>query len=116
MAVNGILDAFVTSFATPTDLRTQNGWMVLFTGICGAASWLAMSVYGLGARGLVLANILNMSLRIVWAVRFVRRFDPFDRRRNRRFRNLDLVPFLLVFIGFLDTVSVSHAYDRNCSI
>ena len=74
MAVNGILDAFVTSLATPAQLRGQSLWMLLFTALYGLAAWVMMSVWDLGSVGLVGANMLNMGMRIVWSSVFVHRW------------------------------------------
>ncbi|KAL2441214.1 Oligosaccharide translocation protein RFT1 [Exophiala dermatitidis] len=74
MAVNGILDAFVTSVATPAQLRAQSGWMMLFTALYGVAAWLLLEKFAMGATGLVGANMVNMALRIVWSGRFIRRW------------------------------------------
>jgi len=74
MAVNGILDAFVTSVATSAQLRAQSVWMILFTGVYGVAAWLALKKLKLGAVGLVLANGVNMAARIVWSINFIVRW------------------------------------------
>lgn len=71
MAVNGILDAFVTSVATPRQLRQQSVWMLLFTGVYGLVAWVMLSKLQMGATGLVGANMLNMALRVVWSAWFV---------------------------------------------
>lgn len=71
MAVNGILDAFVTSVATPAQLRAQSVWMLLFTALYGVAAWWLLKKLDLGAAGLVGANMVNMALRIVWSARFI---------------------------------------------
>ncbi|KAL2435574.1 Oligosaccharide translocation protein RFT1 [Exophiala dermatitidis] len=83
MAVNGILDAFVTSVATPTQLRAQSGWMVLFTALYGVAAWLLLKKFEMGATGLVGANMVNMGLRIVWSVWFIWRWIRNDVEANR---------------------------------
>lgn len=72
MAVNGVLDAFVTSVATPAQLRAQSVWMLLFTALYGAAAWSMLKIFDMGAVGLVAANMLNMALRIVWSAVFIR--------------------------------------------
>lgn len=74
MAVNGILDAFVTSVATTAQLRAQSLWMLLFTAVYGAAAWAMLLKFKLGAAGLVGANMLNMILRIMWSAQFIRRW------------------------------------------
>ena len=74
MAYNGILDAFVTSVATPVELRQQSIWMGAFTmGYIGAA-YLLLATLDLGARGLVLGNIFNMLMRILWSSWFINRY------------------------------------------
>ncbi len=72
MATNGILDAFVTSVATPAQLSRQSLWMLAFTGVYGVAAWQLMKVRNMGSVGLVGANMLNMALRIAWSLYFVR--------------------------------------------
>lgn len=74
MAYNGILDAFVTSVATPAELRQQSLWMAAFTTSYFAAAYVLLTVLDLGARGLVLGNIFNMLLRILWSVWFIARY------------------------------------------
>ena len=74
MACNGILDAFVTSVASPAELQQQSLWMGVFTAAYFGASYILLTILGLGARGLVLGNIFNMLLRIVWSAWFVTRF------------------------------------------
>lgn len=71
MAVNGILDAFVTSVATPAQLRRQSLWMVACTAVYGGAAWLLLTKSSLGASGLIWANMLNMALRVAWSLWFV---------------------------------------------
>ena len=70
MAFNGILDAFVTSVAAPGELHRQSLWMSAFTAGYLAAAYVLLTKMELGARGLVLANILNMLLRVSWGLRF----------------------------------------------
>jgi oligosaccharide translocation protein RFT1 len=71
-ALNGILDAFVTSVATPAQIRTQSLWMILFTAGYAGVAWVLMDRLGLGSIGLLGANIVNMGLRIIWSVVFLR--------------------------------------------
>ncbi|KAH0841109.1 Oligosaccharide translocation protein RFT1 [Fonsecaea pedrosoi] len=72
MAVNGILDAFVTSVASPAQLRSQSLWMLVFTGVYGVAAWAMLRLWNLGSVGLVGANMVNMALRILWSLWFLR--------------------------------------------
>lgn len=74
MAFNGILDAFVTSVASPAELRQQSLWMGAFTAGYVGAAYVLLHVLERGARGLVFGNIFNMLLRIVWSSWFVARY------------------------------------------
>ncbi|EWC46488.1 hypothetical protein DRE_04211 [Drechslerella stenobrocha 248] len=71
LAVNGITEAFVQSVATPAQLRRQSGWMVVFSVVFAAASWVFVRRLEMGADGLVWANCVNMGMRIVWSVGFI---------------------------------------------
>ena len=74
MGFNGILDAFVTSVATPAQLAKQSLWMAAFTAVYATAAYVFLQVLGMGAQGLVIANIINMTLRVGWSVSFVNQY------------------------------------------
>ena len=65
LGANGILEAFMHGVMTPQELSRSNAWLVLFSVLhIGATATL---VVHFGASGLVVANCLNMSLRIAYA-------------------------------------------------
>ena len=72
LAMNGILEAFVSSVATLEVLRIQSMWMMGYSVIFGLASYILLGVYKLGAHGLVWANGFNMMMRILYSGGFVR--------------------------------------------
>ncbi|KAL4785835.1 Rft protein-domain-containing protein [Aspergillus varians] len=74
LAFNGIGEAFVSSTASPSELRKQAAWMGMFSVCFALAAYLFLSMGGLGARGLVYANIVNMAVRIIWSFTFVRQY------------------------------------------
>ena len=74
LAINGILEAFVSAVSTPSQLQVQSAWMLGFSAGFAATGYLLLSVYDLGAKGLVAANAVNMAMRIVWSWSFVRQF------------------------------------------
>ncbi|KAI5303762.1 Oligosaccharide translocation protein rft1 [Ascosphaera atra] len=80
MAFNGILEAFVSSTATPRELRAQSMWMAFCSiDLIGAA--YVFLVWGkFGASGIVWANVTSMFLRIVWAYRFMTKY--FSKRKD----------------------------------
>lgn len=74
LALNGILEAFVSAVATPSQLRQQSAWMLAFSAAFATTGYFVLKVWDLGARGLVLANAINMLLRIWWSWGFVREY------------------------------------------
>lgn len=74
LAINGVTEAFVAAVATNAELYAQSIWMgFFFAGFAGSA-YLFLRVLEMGAKGLVWANCVNMGLRIVFNVSFVRGF------------------------------------------
>ncbi|KAJ7702201.1 Rft protein-domain-containing protein [Mycena rosella] len=73
LALNGGLEAFISSASTPRDLNRQSWWMAAFSVIYIGA---AIQLYGwqFGDTALVYANIINLSARIAYAVHFVSSF------------------------------------------
>lgn len=71
LAVNGILEAFVSAIATPAQIKAQSFWKVGQLCAFAGSSWLALGVWGLGARGLVGANAVTMAIRVGWSWEFV---------------------------------------------
>ena len=96
MAYNGILDAFVTSVATPGQLRQQSVWTGAFAAIYVATVWALMKGLGWGAVGLVYANMFNMATTIVWSVGFVGSYldEQQNGEGNLQGLGLELVPNL----------------------
>ncbi|KAJ6606401.1 Rft-1-domain-containing protein, partial [Mycena vulgaris] len=73
LALNGGLEAFISSVSTPRDLNRQSWWMAVFSVLYIGA---AVQLYGwhFGDTALVYANIINLSARIAYAVHFVSGF------------------------------------------
>lgn len=74
LAINGILEAFVSVVATDPQITRQTVWKVAFFGAFAGTGFLVLRVFGLGALGLVLANAVTMGLRIWWSWDFVQRY------------------------------------------
>lgn len=74
LALNGILEAFVSAVATPAQLREQSAWMLAFSVTFATTGVLVLKVWDLGARGLVLVNAINMVLRIWWSWGFAKKY------------------------------------------
>lgn len=81
LAINGIMEAFVSSTATPSQLRKQSVWMGFCSIAFFGASYGCLVAGNLGATGIVCANIINMFLRIAFAVVYmVKYFGRHDHR------------------------------------
>lgn len=89
LALNGILEAFVSAVATPAQLRRQSAWMFAFSAAFATTGILVLRVWDLGARGLVLANAINMALRIWWSWGFVK---GYVRAMGGTLRLVDMLP------------------------
>ncbi|KAL7952075.1 Rft domain-containing protein [Trichoderma barbatum] len=74
MGLNGITEAFVASVATEAQVHSQSFWMGIFSAVFAASAFLLMSVFPLGAQGLVYANSINMLCRIIWSGAFITGF------------------------------------------
>lgn len=90
LALNGVLEAFISSVSTPRDLNRQSWCASFFVSLLllsnGCDRWMAgFSVIYIGAAvqlyhwqlgdpSLVFANIINLSARIAYAVHFVSGF------------------------------------------
>ncbi|MCJ1389777.1 Oligosaccharide translocation protein rft1 [Xylographa bjoerkii] len=71
LALNGILEAFVSAVATPAQLRVQSAWMLAFSAGFAISGYVLLQIYDYGAKGLVAANAVNMAMRILWSWHFV---------------------------------------------
>ncbi|KAJ2315871.1 Oligosaccharide translocation protein rft1 [Coemansia sp. RSA 2704] len=71
MGLNGFLEAFVHSVASKSQLLRSNVWMVGFTAVYMLAAVQALRRFGAGSAGIIVANMLNMALRIFYCKTFV---------------------------------------------
>lgn len=74
LAANGVTESFVASVATEAEVRLQSAWMGAFSLAFGAAGFVFLRALNWGARGLVVANSINMACRIVWCAGFISRY------------------------------------------
>ena len=63
LAINGVTEAYVLAAMTSEQLDTYNRLMVVLSITFLSSAWLLSSL--LGSVGFILANIINMSLRIM---------------------------------------------------
>ncbi|KAF9957998.1 Oligosaccharide translocation protein rft1 [Mortierella alpina] len=74
MGLNGITEAVVQAVASDKELSVLSYWMVGFSAVfCSTGAFLMWGM-GLGAKGIVLANCVNLSMRILWSMWFLSRY------------------------------------------
>ena len=74
LAVNGVTEAFVAAVATNKELYKQSVSMGVFFVVFAGSAWFFIAQLELGGSGVVLANTVNMGLRIVWNLWFIKKF------------------------------------------
>jgi oligosaccharide translocation protein RFT1 len=89
LAINGLTESFVSSVATEMEVNRQSVWMLAFSAGFGGAAFFFVRFLGLGAEGLVWANILNMSFRIIWSTSFI---SSFMMRNGMQLEYITLLP------------------------
>ena len=74
LAFNGVFEAFFTSLATPKDILRYSKFMTVATVLVLALSYYLILVWNLRLSGLMIANIANMSLRIIYCFFTLQKF------------------------------------------
>jgi len=74
LAINGVSEAFVAATASTKELRKQSFWMAGFSALFAGSAWWFVKGLDMGAKGLVLANCVNMGARILFNLWFVREY------------------------------------------
>jgi hypothetical protein len=89
LATNGVTEAFVAAVATNKDLYAQSKAMGIFFAIFAGSAWFFIVQLELGGSGVVLANTVNMGLRIIWNTWFISNFFG---QRGSSFKLLETLP------------------------
>ncbi|KAF9905100.1 Oligosaccharide translocation protein rft1 [Linnemannia zychae] len=71
MGLNGITEAVVQAVASEKELGVLSYWMISFSAVFCSTGALLMGPLNLGAKGIVLANCVNLTMRIVWSMWFL---------------------------------------------
>ncbi|KAF2640216.1 Rft-1-domain-containing protein [Massarina eburnea CBS 473.64] len=79
LAMNGVTEAFVAAVATSKELYTQSLSMGMFFALFAGSAWFFIAQLEWGGSGVVAANTVNMGLRIVYNIWFIKNF--FKQRR-----------------------------------
>lgn len=104
LAINGVTEAFVAATATSAELGAQSVWMGVFFAAFAGSAYLFLRVLEMGAKGLVLANCVNMAARILFNFSFLSKF--FDRHREAGLYTVTFVLMPLTDLQHFDILSV----------
>lgn len=102
IALNGVTECFVFAAISQKGLDRYNRIMLLFSVTFLAASWILTQMFG--SVGFILANCLNMLLRIAHSVRFI--WYYFEQTSDHPLRALLLRPEII--FSFLLTFAVTY--------
>lgn len=84
MGINGITEAFVTAVATEETLSILNYWLIVFSAEFVGVGVIFMKGLSAGAIGLVAANAINLSTRILWSWNFIKSYFLKDRGGDKQ--------------------------------
>ncbi|KFK25149.1 hypothetical protein AALP_AA8G072200 [Arabis alpina] len=111
LAMNGTSEAFLHAVGTESDLKRSNDLLLVFSLIYIAANILL--IRSLGAIGLILANSLNMILRIIYSGRFIHRYFK-GTSSSFSFRNCFPSGWQILIVSSIITlISEKTILDRN---
>lgn len=109
LSMNGIFEAFFQSVATGDQILKHSYLMMVFSGVFLGNCWILIDYFQLSLDGLIISNIINMGLRIIYCVWFISGFykELFaESSKNTsflfNFRNLQAVFVVSCIIGGLD--------------
>ncbi|CUM64127.1 uncharacterized protein PRCAT00001718001 [Priceomyces carsonii] len=74
LAFNGIFEAFFSSVASSKDIRAFSIYMSILSIFVMGLLYLLIEVYSMGLTGMIFANAINMTLRILYCSHFIKRF------------------------------------------
>ncbi|KAF9585403.1 Oligosaccharide translocation protein rft1 [Lunasporangiospora selenospora] len=74
MGINGITEAVVQAVASEKELNSLSYWMFAFSAVFCTTGYVLMGWLGLGAKGIVIANCVNLTMRIIWSIWFLSRY------------------------------------------
>ncbi|KAI8925692.1 Rft protein-domain-containing protein [Entophlyctis helioformis] len=83
MGINGITEAFLQGVGDERVVRRQSVLMVGFWAVFVAVSYLLLVVVDMGTSGLVVANTVNMAMRIVFSAAFIHSFFALENETGR---------------------------------
>ncbi|AMD21868.1 HFR013Wp [Eremothecium sinecaudum] len=116
LAMNGIAEAFFISVATGDQILHHSYFMMVFSGIFLSSCWLFVGHLKLSLEGLILSNMINMSLRIIFCAWFIRKFynklDFYNAKKlltiSTDFSNVKKIGTISIFVAILDWYVIGY--------
>lgn len=110
MGVNGVTEGFVQAVATKKDLSRLSYYMIGFSACFMIAGYFFMHVLDLGAIGLVLANMVNLSIRIAYSWNYISCYFG-DTVSQLRIRNW--FPSMMTMAAFIVAWSITRWSEQT---
>lgn len=112
LSLNGIFEAFFQSVATGDQILKHSYFMMIFSGIFLLTSWILIDFLKLSINGLIISNIFNMILRIVYCGTFIIQF--YRKIHNNQssflfnFQNLQMITLVCLLICGVDWLFIGY--------
>jgi oligosaccharide translocation protein RFT1 len=106
LGLNGIVEGFVQAVATAQEIQQMTRWMAGFSVVYYSTAVL-LTWWGWGTAGLLLANALNMGLRVVWSARFIQRYFHGHDRADLLWQS----PHWAVWLAFSCSAAIIYAIN-----
>ena len=98
MGINGVMESYTSAIITKGEISTMNWMMTLFSLLHFGIAVVLLHSLDIGTIGLIIANSVNMLLRIAWCYKLISKYFS---RHNILFPNLyELLPSPSVAAAF----------------
>ncbi|AET40575.1 glycolipid translocation protein Ecym_6192 [Eremothecium cymbalariae DBVPG len=118
LSMNGILEAFFSSVASGDQILRHSYLMMLLSGVFLLNCWMFIDYFNLSLDGLILSNMINMALRIVYCAIFINGFynKLFSGSKSRgslalNFGNLKAIGFISLVVGLFAWCKVGYVQN-----
>ena len=113
MGMNGISEAFFQGVGDSNSISQQTRWLVVFWVVFVGTFGIAYKS-GLGIAGLVIANMVNLALRIWFSLRFTRSFFQSHGLETQLYANAWMSSTVLsAFIGVFGIMHTASFYTNE---
>ncbi|XP_070558753.1 man(5)GlcNAc(2)-PP-dolichol translocation protein RFT1-like isoform X2 [Ptychodera flava] len=108
IAINGTMEAFVFAAMSSQDVDRYNHKLLVFSVIFLFFSWLFTKL--IGVLGFIFANCINMSVRIIYSIYFVKNYY-----KDTKYRPLKcLIPSTMVLIAYIVSIIITVISETLC--